>query len=423
MTISARWSLPALLSVSLSLGGCPEPKPAPPAATAEPVRSAAPSASPPSSASAARPAITHEPGTLPAPAPKKESAGSAKVPPTAAKIAPARSRKVGAPVSRVAFPGKGGRAALLREAGLDVIDLAGGGGFSLRHGGADAIAVSADEKRIALAGGGQISLWDYATGALLHAFPEDAGQIAFSPDGARLAIAGEGLLAVREVATGKELMRQKIDENAFGLSFGAGGKELVITAMNTMVAVFAADTGARGPGGGGAETGATFGIGLSPDGQWAAASAPSGHGMQVFAVHGWGPRTLVTLPDGSCQEHIFVEFSADGRHLYAHGGSRWVKGFDVGAGFKPYGSYHAPKGRSVRANAGDLSRVVTSKEDDTDATLITVSSGAETKLERPFAGSASYALSEDGLRLAGWAGGEVRVWSAKSGKVEYEETP
>jgi WD40 repeat protein len=402
-----------LSALSLSLLGCPEPKPTPPAATAEPARTAAASAAPPP---------THAPGTVPAPPAKRAPVAAAKAAPTSTKIAPGRSRKAGVSISGARFLGKGARVALSRDGGLDLVDLPGGGGLALRHGSADAFVLSSDEARLALAGGGQVSLWDLGAGALLHTFADDATQVAFSADGARLALGGDSLLAVREVASGKELMRVKPDTTPFGLAFGAGDKELVVTAGNFLVGVFAADTGASRPGGGTADTGGTFGVSLSPDGRFAAASAPAGHGMQVSDVHAWAPRTLVTLPEGHCQEHIFAGFSADGRHLYAWGGQRWVKGFEVG-NFKPYASYHAPPGRNVAAIADDLSRVVTAKEGGTDAALLTVSSAAETKLERPFPTAASYALSADGQRVAGWSGGELRVWSAKTGKVEYEEAP
>jgi WD40 repeat protein len=196
----------------------------------------------------------------------------------------------------------------------------------------------------------------------------------------------------------------------------------VVTGNNTQVAAFAIDGGAKLPGGGSGDTGGTFGIALSPDGRFAAASAPAGHGLQVFDVHAWSPRTLVVVPEGACKEHVSPVFSPNGRFVFAWGGSRWVKGFEAGS-WKPYASYHAPPGREVVAAAADLSRVVVTREDGRDAMLVNVGNGAETKLERAFAESATYAISDDGQHVAGTAGNVVRVWSAKTGRIEYEEQP
>ena len=57
-----------------------------------------------------------------------------------------------------------------------------------------------------------------------------------------------------------------------------------------------------------------------------------------------------------------------------------------------------------------------------DAVVVTVATGVETPLERAFVAGASYSMSPDGLRVVGAGGGLARVWNAKTGRVEYEQT-
>ncbi len=217
------------------------------------------------------------------------------------------------------------------------------------------------------------------------------------------------------------------------ISFGAGGKELVVVKNNTSVEVYSADTGAKLPGGGDAQTGATFGMTLSPDGRWAAAGAPDGHGLQVFEVHAWSARTLVVI--ATCREHVFPDFSPDGRFVFAYGGARWVKGFEVGT-FKPYASYHAQEGRAVTGSAADLSRVVVAADTEgkppppagarragRGPAVVTVGDNAETPLERPFGDDAYYYVSTDGALVAASEGASARVWSARTGRVTYDQAP
>jgi hypothetical protein len=112
------------------------------------------------------------------------------------------------------------------------------------------------------------------------------------------------------------------------------------------------------------------------------------------------------------------EFSPNGRFVFAYGGARWVKGFEVGS-FKPYASYHAPPGVSLERASADLSHVVVTKEEPKRALVVEVGNNAETALERSFDAS-SYALSQDGAFVAAVNGPAVRVWSSKTGRVVYE---
>ena len=421
------WTTPAeaavLLLIAQSLA-CPA-SPAPPAASSEPPRASAAPPTPSASASAAPSAsVTHEPGTVPAPSTRKAAASpdaGTFAPPTFTRLPAAKTRKAAAAVDSVSFPGKGALVALSSKGGIEIIDPANGAGFAIGHASPEALALSEDGSLVAVSGSDRVTLWNAATGALLHTFPIAARSLELSRDGKRLALGGDSLAAVRDTASGAEIMRATPDFPAFGLAFGNGGKELVITGNNVAVAVYAIDTGKLLPGGGTAETTATFGLSLSPDGRWAAASAPAGHGLQVFDVHAWGPRTLVVLPEGACREHIGPAFSPSGRFVFAYGGQRWVKGFEVGT-WKPYASYHAPPGREIQSVAGDLSRVVVTRDEGRGAAVVNVSNTAETKLDRALE-SGSYAISADGLTVAGVGGGAARAWSAKTGKVTFEEQP
>ncbi|MFT3769434.1 MAG: hypothetical protein QM820_28690 [Minicystis sp.] len=402
------------------------PDATPPAPSAEPLRAtpaSAPPASPSASANSPAPVRTHEPGTVPAlPVRKQAAAAAPAAAPTFTRLPAAKSRKPREKIDQVSFAGKGTLVALSSASGIEFVDAVTGAGFMVNQASVEAFAFSADESLLAVSAGGQVTLWDVAKGAVRHTWPGGGANLVFSADGTKLARAGESLLAVHDTATGKEIMRSTPDFNPFGLAFGANGKELVVTGNNIQVAVLSLDTGSPLPGGGGADTGATFGIALSPDGRWAAAGSPAGHGMEVFDVHAWAPRRIVVVPEGACREHVSPAFSPNGKFVFAYGGQRWIKGFEAGS-WKPYASYHAPPGRDIASAAADLSRVVVTREDGRGAVVVNVSNNAETSLERAFEDSPAYAMSADGLHVAGIAGGAARLWSARTGKVEYEEQP
>jgi WD40 repeat protein len=422
MTRAKRWWGAAGLTLVLPLAGCPSSPPAPPVAesvTAKPVTSA-PAAS--ASASAAAPSVTHAPGTVPAPKPLVKPADPPAAPSVLSKVAAAKSRKAGKDASLSGFVGRGPLAAISSEGALEIVDVRTGAGFSLAPITDAHPTLLTDETRLLVVEGSRTTLWDVAKGVLLRTFPEPGPAFDVSPDGKQIALGSESRVTVRDLDSGTEIVHFDVDRSAFEIVFGAGGKELVVESNNTTVDVFSLPAGTKVPGGGGAETGATFGIALSPDGRYAAASAPAGHGLQLFEVHAWGPRTLVVVPEGACQEHVAPWFSRDGKHLYASGGQRWVKGFEVGS-FKPYGSYHAPPGKLVAATAQDLSRAVITMEEGKKPAVVNVGNGAETALEKALSGDASYSLSADGNFVGGSAGGVVRVWDAKTGKVVYEEMP
>ena len=418
--------LAALLAQSIA---CRPDRAPPPAASAAPaVSSTAPPAAS-SGAPDAAPAITHEPGTVPPPpsarrvAPPPDAAAAPL--PVFARLPAAKSRKSTDKLSyQVGFPGKGALVAVSSPGRLDVVDATTGAGYSITGAageGSPSYVLSPDESLLALSeGDGRVTLWDTAKGAIRYMWTGGGPYTLFSADGKRIAMVADTQVWVRDTATGKDIMHATTEMPAFGLAFGAGGKELVLTENNVQVEVYSVETGAKLPGGGDVQTGATFGVAVSPDGRWAAGSAPDGHGLQVFDVHAWGPRTLVVI--SSCKEHVGPVFSPNGRFVYAYGGRLWVKGFEVGS-FKPYASYHAPEGREVESAAADLSRVVVTRGEGRGAVVVNVSTGAETPLERAFERDASYVLSEDGALVAGTSGALVRVGSAKTGRITYEQAP
>lgn len=303
--------------------------------------------------------------------------------------------------------------AIVNGRGVDLIDAVKTTGLSFVTSAAvQAYAMTGDGALVAVADSARTTLWDTRRGALLHTFPLAAQSLVFSSDGKRLAAGGDTLV-VWDTATFAEAMR-RADTNVFVAAFAAGDR-VVASSNNVDVSVYDLESGAK-LSEGSAQTGATFGIDLSPDGRWAAAAAPDGHGMQVFDVQAWRPRQLVTIT--SCEEHVGVRFSRDGRFVFAHGGPRWVKGFEAGT-WKPYASYHAVVGRAVDSAADDLSRVTVTR-DGRAPVVVTVQTKAEVKLDSPFEEATRYELSASGLFVAAALNGSARVWSAKTGRVVYE---
>ena len=300
-----------------------------------------------------------------------------------------------------------------------LIDPATGAGVSITPGG-DPIELSADRALAAIAQPDAVAIWDLRAGSLRRTFPVEASALRFSDDGKRLAIGATAALLVVDTTDGRELAAAHPSGVVNDLAFGAKD-ELAFVTNVINVTVVSTTTSAQLGGGGPAETTGTFGLVISPDARYAAAGAPAGHALQVFDVHAWAPRTLVVVPDGNCKEHVSPAFSPDGKRVMAFGGQRWVKAFDVPS-WKPYASYHAPPGRSIELAAADLSRVVVTHDEGRDAVVVTVATGVETPLERAFVAGASYSMSPDGLRVVGAGGGLARVWNAKTGRVEYEQT-
>ncbi|MFO0760290.1 MAG: WD40 repeat domain-containing protein [Byssovorax sp.] len=412
--------VPLAICTSLLLG-CPrDPGGAAPGTTAggPPAASAAPTARASASGPAASAsAIVHQPGTVP-PAPsahKAPGAGPAAPAPTFTALAALdKARALEGDSFYPRFSARGATLGVPFAKGLFVADLAKGKGFIVTTGAAPGgFSFSADGGKLAVSdGSGRTTLWDTVAGTLLRTFPLGGDPVALAPDGSSVAAGGDAL-AWWDASSGMELLHLT-ELQVFDLAFTDGGKELV-TANSTQVTVYDR-AGKQLPGGGGTDTGATFATVLSPTGRWVAASAPAGHGMQVLELHAWSARQLVNVD--SCEEHVWPHFADSGRLLFAKGGNRWVKAFEVGT-FKPYASYHAKVGQDVVAFADDLTHVVVTRP-GADASLVTVETKAEIKLEKALGAEASFTFSADGRYLAGSAGKVVRVWDAKTGKLLHE---
>lgn len=390
-----------------------------PAAGDREVASAAPSASaaPTVSASAVP---THDPGTVPsAPTPRPPRPSAPPLDP------PTFTRMPASPASRADAAGVPGflddqRLMLIGDGVVNVIDLESGDAYAIRTGSAiSAWATTRDPANVALLERtGRLTVWDATRGALVRSWARPAPSepdytaVALSRDGARIAVATDGLV-VLDVASGEQRFQKDLPSPAFGMGFT--GDVVGVTSNNTKVLAWIVESGAAA----GSEsfaTGGTFGVAISPDARWAAGGAVDGHGLQVADLRGTGTlRQLVG--DTTCDAHIAPAFSADSRHVYALGGSKWIKGFDTGT-WAPYASYYAPAGRLIDAHADDLSRVLTRDAEGADPRVIELASHREVRL----AGAdreASFAMSSDGTRVVAHARAAVQVWNATDGALVY----
>lgn len=381
--------------------------------------------SPPPSAStssSARPPIVHEPGTVHSavvviphdPPPPAE--------PTFERFpTPAQVRKTPGALSGVSYLGDGSSVAFLFDKGALVVDLPTGTGYLMTtHVGIASMELSDDKSLLAVRDtSDRLLLWEMPAGKLRRTWKGIVSPVAFSRDAKRIAAADKAI-AVWDTATGAESFRSEPTEGSVGaLVFGKADKELVVMVNWYEVMVYDLERNVK-IGGGTAETGATFAITLSPDGRWAAASSPAGHGLEVFDVHDWKPRKLVE--SASCQEHIFPSFDASSTHVFAQGGDRFVKGFVTGS-FAPWASFHAVGGSALASAAADLSRVVITRGGK-DPAVVTVETKTEKKLDKPFGQDVGYSISPDGRFVSAIENEKVaQVWDAKTGRVIFALAP
>lgn len=395
------WSL---VAATLALACKRDPVGAPsPASAISPSSAAAPSSAPPA--------------PVPSRSTPRAAASDRAAPPTPSLARrPSGARLALGAISSVAFARRGAVLLVAGARGFASLDVPGGAGFVVSEPDVSTHVEATGGRGLALVRAGRTTLWDTAIAAPTHVIDATVEALAWSPDGARVAVATLRDVAVLDAATGVDVLRVPVEGSVFQLAFTADGRALARMSGNVTVSLHDAGTGAALPGGGGADTTGTFGLVLSPDARFAAASAPAGHGLQVFELRAWAPRTLVTLPEGSCAEHVQPYFSDSGRLVFARGGSRWIKAFDAGS-WRPSSSYHAPAGLAIASAADDLSRVLVTREDGAEPRVVTASNTAETRLAEPLASDASCAMSPDGLWVACGAGERVRVWSSKGGAV------
>jgi len=377
------------------------------------------------------PPVVHQAGTVPlavASALAKQDA-EAPLPASAPKMepSPARPGKRTTPAFTATRWVDDAHLAIVSPGSLEIVDPMKGTSTTLRTG----ARITAFTKRattfVTADESNRIVMWDLTEKSPPRAWPalpKDAkwdpkGVLALSRDGSRIAHASSRLV-VWDAADGKEISSMPREFSASGLSVTP--TEVGMIGNGQMVESWTLPS-AKKSGEATFATGGTFGVALSSDLKWAAGAAIDGHGMQVSAVRGSGEvRQLVDGTD--CAHHISVSFSPDSRYVYAHYGQARVKGFETGT-WRPYASYSATEGRMIASLAGDLGRVVTTASDgDPAPAVVAVSTQKSTPLERPFASPTStYAINDEGsLILASDETLEVRVWSAKTGRVVYEIT-
>jgi hypothetical protein len=350
-----------VLVVTWALGACSDPavSSAPGAASS----AAAPLAAPAVPTVVAAPIVSHAPGSVPSAAPPRrstiEGASPPLDPPTFTRLpaSPGKRSDVGGTAD---FTPAG--QLLLTDTGVvHVIDPESGEGFSVRTG-SPIVASAASGARLALLEAtGRLTVWETTSGTLARTWKRpaltdaDVPMVVLSRDGARVAVASTSI-AVLDVATGASLLERTPDVPAFGLELS--GAEVGYTVNNLVVHVAAVDGGAV-LAEQGFETTATFAVAVSPDTRWGAGAAPAGHGLAVADLRAkGGVRQLVG--DTTCDAHISPAFSADSRHVYARGGSKWIKGFETGT-WRPYASYHARPDQEIVGHADDLSRVLVAR--------------------------------------------------------------
>ncbi len=420
--MSSRPRLVASVLAALLLGACSDPAPDERAEVA-PSSAPAPSAAevPPVSA---KPVVSHAPGTVvsaaPPPRPKVEGAPPPLDPPTFTRLAAAAGKR--GDVKGAAGFLRDGSVMLTDTGVVHVIDPASGEGFTVRTGSPIAASAVVEARLALLETTGRLTVWDASSGALLRTWqrPEaaDAGYplVALSRDGARVAVAF-GAIAVLDVPSGATLLERTPDVAPFALELS--GPELGYTANNVLALVVAVEGGAA-VAEQGFDTGATFGVAISPDTRWGAGAAPAGHGLQVADLRNKnGGRQLVG--DTTCDAHISPMFSADSRHVYAVAGSKWVKGFETGS-WKPYASYHARPDQQIVSFADDLSRVLVAREGEAPRVVV-VSNQREVALRDVPPKIESFSLSPDGLRVLGRSEHGATVWQATDGAVLYTIAP
>jgi WD40 repeat protein/serine/threonine protein kinase len=161
-------------------------------------------------------------------------------------------------------------------------------------------------------GPGTVRLWDPATGVERSRFEVPfIGAIALSPDGATLAVAG-GNVGLWDVATGR--LRTSIPLDLHPLAFSPDGKSLAGGARDRTVRVIDVATGREL-----AQevhldlvTGAAF----SPDGKMLATASQKGH-IKTWDMQPAEDAVALPIPDnlGSGRHHITLRFTPDGTTL------------------------------------------------------------------------------------------------------------
>jgi WD40 repeat protein/serine/threonine protein kinase len=173
-----------------------------------------------------------------------------------------------------------------------------------RSGHITSLIFSPDSIRLATASNqGRVVVWNVRTGLEILAINEIAYGVAISSDGKRLATAG-GELKLWNAATGQQLRR--FDDSAgMGVSFSPDGHRIAVGSSRGTIKVWDADTGAILHGFKGTGTCVAF----SPDGKRLATNAPD-KSVKVWNAKKDQERAIYQVEDGNS-----VAFSRDWRYM------------------------------------------------------------------------------------------------------------
>jgi WD40 repeat protein len=276
--------------------------------------------------------------------------------------------------------------------------------------------------RQAVSAGGDLRLWDLASGLEVRRFPEESATcLALSGDG-RLALSGrgDGLLKLWDVSTGKEVRSFVGHQQAVSsVAFTPDGKLAVSVSGDKTMRIWEVATGKELR----TCTGHTHDlltVAVSPDGKLAV-SAGNERRLKIWS-----------LPDGRLVRDISVGgrdvywatgavFSPDGLHLFATGGGG-VRVWEVATGNEIL-DFMVPSAPDGLAMTPDGKRVLVCSS--LDLVLFDASSGEEFRTlagfpaDGPAISYAAFAL--DGKRIMaqyGWHG-ELKVWDLDRGQVVH----
>ncbi len=279
----------------------------------------------------------------------------------------------------------------------------------------DAVAISADGRRLASVSLHEVSVWDLADGRKLRTstWPSAGlGSVAFSPDGRTLATGiSDGTVKLWNVKDGKGLrtLSGDADGEVSSVAFSPDGRTLVASRWNAIVELWDV-SGDKKPRTLGGQTDAVESVAYSPDGT-TLASGGEGGAVRIWDLTG-GSKPL-TLTGHSATANSVV-FSPDGRTLASGSSDHTVRLWDVTGG----------RSRTLADQDVDVRSVSFSPDGQTLASgyaagirLWSVATGEPL---RTLAGEVKSAnpivFSSDGQTLAFAEENAVELWNAVSDK-------